>query len=58
MSKKPPSQGTCLWLARMYWEATPRTKAHEQLSWNYLVMWAFYDMYLEDWALCHSQTLS
>lgn len=49
MNKQPPSQGMCLWLAQMYWEMKPRTKAYEQRSWDYLVMWGFYEMFLADW---------
>lgn len=58
MNKKPPSQGMCLWLSQMYWEMKPRSKSYEQLSWDYLVMWGFYEMYLEDWTLRHSQSSS
>lgn len=45
----------CLWLSQMYWEMKPRSKSYEQLSWDYLVMWGFYEMYLEDWQERHKQ---
>lgn len=51
--RKPPSQGMCLWLAQMYWEMKPRTQAQEKRSWHYLIMWAFYEMFLEEWEDMH-----
>lgn len=48
--RKLPSQGMCLWLSQMYWEMKPRTKAHEQRSWEYLIAWGFYEMYEQEWA--------
>jgi len=54
-SPKPPSQGMCLYLAQMYWEMKPQTEARRQRSWDYLVMWGFYEMFLEDWIERHKQ---
>ena len=44
---KLPSQGMCLWLAQMYWELRPQTARARNLSWQFLICWAFYDMYVE-----------
>ena len=44
---KLPSQGMCLWLAQMYWELWPQTARARNLSWQFLICWAFYDMYVE-----------
>lgn len=43
----------CLWLAQMYWEMPLRTAAQAQRSWDYLIMWGFYEMFLEDWKERH-----
>ena len=44
--RKPPSKELCLEMARSYWECTP---FHEQRSWEYLIAWGFYEMYVEGW---------
>lgn len=47
---QPPSRGLCLWMARVYWEARPQTEWNRQRSWDWLLCWGFYDMYLEGWS--------
>jgi hypothetical protein len=45
--KKPPNQKVCLYLAQMYWDIPRRTEEQTRLSWDYLICWAFYEMYVE-----------
>lgn len=44
--RTPPSRELCLALAWSYWDGTPQNK---QLSWEYLVCWGMYEMYIEGW---------
>ena len=53
--RKPPSREICLQMARIYWESKYRRPAYERLSWEYLICWRFYDMYVEDWYDCTNQ---
>lgn len=43
----PPSREMCLYMAKMYWEARPTSENTRKRSWDYLICWAFYDMYIE-----------
>ena len=43
MSSKPPSKELCLALAK-FWE-----NKNPQRSWEYLICWGFYEMYVEGW---------
>ena len=49
MKRRPPSKEMCLLLAQMYWAMPRRTAAQTKLSWDYLVIWGFYEMYEEGW---------
>jgi hypothetical protein len=44
--RKPPSRALCFALAQSYWENTPQNK---KLSWEYLVCWGMYEMYVDGW---------
>ncbi len=44
MSRKPPSKELCLRMAEFYWE-----DKQPQRSWEYLICWGFYEMYVEGW---------
>lgn len=39
----------CLWLAQMYWEMKPQSEKNRQLSWEYLICWGMYEMYVDGW---------
>lgn len=42
--RTPPSKDMCFYMARVHWEAN-----NHQLSWEYLICWGFYEMYVEGW---------
>jgi len=42
--RKPPSKQALLALSEYYFET-----GHPILSWDYLVCWGFYEMYVEGW---------
>lgn len=44
--REPPSKALCLYMAEHYWAISPR---NEKRSWEYLICWAFYEMYVEGW---------
>lgn len=44
MSRKPPSKELCLAMAEFYWK-----NQNPQRSWEYLICWGFYEMYVEGW---------
>lgn len=42
--RKPPSKELCLALAQFHHELR-----NEKLSWEYLISWGMYEMYVEGW---------